>query len=78
MYQPIQGKKEQDVNTNYEEDFSNTDKIKNNNKNKQLDNFQKKALHAAINYVQDVIIARKGKIPYPRAPFIPLVESQHL
>ena len=37
---------------------------------RQLDEFQKKALHVAIDYAQDVIIARKGKIPYPRAPFM--------
>ena len=37
---------------------------------RQLDEFQKKALHVAINFVQNVIIARKGNIPYPKAPFM--------
>ena len=37
---------------------------------RQLDEFQKKVLNVAINYAQDVIISRKGKIPYPSAPFI--------
>ena len=37
---------------------------------RNLDQFQKRALHVAINFAQDVIIARKGKIPYPGAPFL--------
>jgi energy-coupling factor transporter ATP-binding protein EcfA2 len=37
---------------------------------RNLDEFQKKALHVAINYAQNIIIARKGKIPYPRAPYL--------
>ena len=35
-----------------------------------LDEFQKKSLHIAVTFAQDVIIARKGKITYPRAPFL--------
>ena len=37
---------------------------------RHLDKFQKKALHVAIKFAQDVIIARKGTIPYPKAPFL--------
>ena len=37
---------------------------------RQLDKFQKKALHVAVNYVQDVMIARKGSTCYPKSPFI--------
>ena len=37
---------------------------------RNLDEFQKRALHVALNFAQDVVIARKGKIPYPRAPFM--------
>ena len=37
---------------------------------RHLDQFQKKALHIAVNYAQDVIIARKGRSSYPRAPLI--------
>ena len=37
---------------------------------RNLDKFQKRALHVAVNFAQDVIIARKGKIPYPGAPFL--------
>jgi hypothetical protein len=40
------------------------------NEARHLDEFQKKALHVAVNFAQDVIIARKGKIPHPRAPFL--------
>ena len=32
--------------------------------------YQKKALHVAINFAQDILIARKGKIPYPVAPLL--------
>ena len=39
-------------------------------KARNLDEFQKKALHLFVNFAQDVIIARKGKVPYPRAPFL--------
>jgi energy-coupling factor transporter ATP-binding protein EcfA2 len=35
---------------------------------RQLDHFQKKALNVAVNF--DIIISRKGKISYPKAPFI--------
>ena len=35
-----------------------------------LDDFQKKALMVALTFAQDVIISRKGKIAYPRAPFL--------
>ena len=37
---------------------------------RQLDQFQKKALNVALNFAVDVIISRKGKMSYPRAPFI--------
>ena len=37
---------------------------------RKLDKFQKKALHVAITYAQDILIARKGKISYPRAPLL--------
>ena len=37
---------------------------------RKLDKFQKKALHVAITYAQNILIARKGKIPYPRAPLV--------
>ena len=37
---------------------------------RNLDKFQKKALHVAIHFAQDIMIARKGKIPYPRAPLL--------
>ena len=37
---------------------------------RNLDEFQKKSLHIALTFAQDVIIARKGKITYPRAPFL--------
>ena len=35
---------------------------------RNLDEFQKKALHVALNYIQNILIARKGYMPYPRAP----------
>ena len=35
---------------------------------RKLDKYQKSALHVAVNFAMDVIISRKGKIPYPRAP----------
>ena len=37
---------------------------------RKLDQYQKKALHVAVSFAQDVIIARKGKMPYPKAPFL--------
>ena len=37
---------------------------------RNLDKFQKRGLHVAVKYAQDIIIARKGKQPYPRAPFL--------
>ena len=37
---------------------------------RNLDEFQKKGLHVAVKYAQDIIIARKGKQPYPKAPFL--------
>ena len=37
---------------------------------RKLDEFQKRSLHVAVNFAQDVIIARKGKIPYPSSPFL--------
>jgi DNA replication protein DnaC len=37
---------------------------------RNLDACQKRALHVALNFAQDVIISRKGKIPYPGAPFM--------
>jgi hypothetical protein len=37
---------------------------------RQLDHFQKKALNVAVNFAVDIIISRKGKISYPKAPFI--------
>ena len=37
---------------------------------RNLDIFQKKALHVAIKFAQDVMISRKGTIPYPKAPFL--------
>ena len=37
---------------------------------RRLDRFQKQALHTAIKYTQDVIIARKGKYPQPKPPFL--------
>ena len=37
---------------------------------RNLDEFQKKALHVAINYAQNILIARKGNISYPSAPFL--------
>jgi hypothetical protein len=35
-----------------------------------LDEFQKKALHVALNHAQNILISRKGNISYPRAPFL--------
>ena len=35
-----------------------------------LDKFQKKALHIIVNYIQNILISRKGKLPYPTAPFL--------
>ena len=37
---------------------------------RQLDQFQKKALTVAVDFAVDIIISRKGKIPYPKAPFM--------
>ena len=37
---------------------------------RRLDRFQKQALHIALKYAQDVIIARKGKAPQPIPPFL--------
>ena len=37
---------------------------------RKLDEFQKRSLHVAVNFAQDVIIARKEKIPYPLSPFL--------
>ena len=30
-----------------------------------LDEFQKKALHIIVDFIQDILISRKGKVPYP-------------
>ena len=40
------------------------------NEARNLDRFQKKALHIAISFAQDVAIARKGKTSYPKAPLL--------
>ena len=37
---------------------------------RNLDEFQKSALNIIIEYVQDIIISRKAKIPYPKAPLL--------
>ena len=37
---------------------------------RNLDKYQKKALHVAIKFAQDIIIARKGTAPYPKVPFL--------
>ena len=37
---------------------------------RNLDKFQKKALHIAVKFAQDVMIARKGTVPYPKAPLL--------
>ena len=37
---------------------------------RSLDKYQKKALHVAIKFAQDIIIARKGTAPYPKVPFV--------
>ena len=37
---------------------------------RKLDQYQKKALHVAVRFAQDILIARKGKTPYPRAPLL--------
>ena len=37
---------------------------------RNLDKFQKKALHIAVKFAQDVLIARKGTLPYPKAPLL--------
>ena len=37
---------------------------------RNLDKFQKSALSVAVKFAQDVVIARKGKTPYPRVPFL--------
>ena len=37
---------------------------------RNLDQYQKKALHVAVRFAQDILIARKGKISYPRAPLL--------
>ena len=35
---------------------------------RNLDKYQKKALHIAVRFAQDIIIARKGTAPYPTPP----------
>ena len=35
---------------------------------RQLDEFQKTVLHVGIKFAQDLIIAKKGKLPFPIAP----------
>ena len=42
---------------------------------RRLDKYQKRALHIAINFAIDVIISRKGKIPYPKAPTLMVVQA---
>ena len=37
---------------------------------RNLDRFQKVVLHIAIKFVQDLKLARKGKIPFPMAPLL--------
>ena len=37
---------------------------------RKLDKFQKKALHIAVEFAVDVLISRRGKKPYPRAPLL--------
>ena len=37
---------------------------------RQLDDFQKKVLHIAIKFAQDLRISKKGKLPFPRAPLL--------
>ena len=37
---------------------------------RRLDIYQKQALHIALKYAQDIIIARKGKAPHPKPPFL--------
>ena len=37
---------------------------------RQLDNFQKQVLHIAVNFAQDIRIARKAKTSNPRAPLL--------
>ena len=37
---------------------------------RKLDLYQKKALHVALNFAMDILISRKGKIPYPKAPLM--------
>ena len=37
---------------------------------RKLDQYQKKALNVAVTFAQNVIIARKRKMPYPQAPFL--------
>ena len=37
---------------------------------RKLDQYQKKALHVALKFALDISKARKGKIPYPRAPLM--------
>ena len=40
------------------------------NEARKLDKFQKKALHVAIKFAQDLVISKKGKIGPPRAPLL--------
>ena len=40
------------------------------NDDRKLDKFQKKTLHIAVEFAVDVLISRKGKKPYPRAPLL--------
>ena len=35
-----------------------------------LDEFQKKGLNIIVNYVQNILISRKGKLPYPTGPLL--------
>ena len=37
---------------------------------RKLDFYQKKALHIAIKYAQDILISRKGKAPSPKPPLL--------
>ena len=37
---------------------------------RSLDDFQKKGLNIVVNYVQAILISRKGKLPYPTAPLL--------
>ena len=35
-----------------------------------LDEYQKKGLHIIVNYIQNILISRKGKLPCPTAPLL--------